>query len=98
VVLTNPTELAVALRYSANEMMAPRVVAKGAGFIARRIREIARQHSIPLMENKPLARLLYRQVEVGQEIPENLYRAVAEVLAYVLRLRQNRDQGLGARG
>ncbi|MBI3304277.1 MAG: flagellar biosynthesis protein FlhB [Deltaproteobacteria bacterium] len=100
VVITNPTELAVALRYSLHEMAAPRVVAKGAGFVARRIREIAREHSIPLMENKPLARLLYREVEVGQEIPDTLYRAVAEVLAYVFRLRQGRngtgDQRVGS--
>jgi flagellar biosynthetic protein FlhB len=95
VVITNPTELAIALRYSLTDMTAPRVVAKGAGFIAGRIREIAREHSIPLMENKPLARLLYRQVEIGHEIPETLYRAVADVLAYVFRLRQGR--GLEAR-
>jgi flagellar biosynthetic protein FlhB len=95
VVITNPTELAVALRYSLNEMTAPRVVAKGAGFVAARIREVARAKGIPLMENKPLARLLYRQVEIGQEVPESLYRAVAEVLAYVFRLRQRRGLGVG---
>lgn len=95
VVITNPTHLAIGLRYRPEEMTAPRVVAKGSGFIAQRIREIARANSIPIMENKPLARLLYRQVEVGQDIPESLYRTVAEVLAYVLRLRQER--GLGAR-
>lgn len=95
VVITNPTHLAIGLRYRPEEMTAPRVVAKGSGFIAQRIREIARANSIPIMENKPLARLLYSQVEVGQDIPESLYRTVAEVLAYVLRLRQER--GLGAR-
>jgi flagellar biosynthetic protein FlhB len=96
VVITNPTHLAVALRYRPENMTAPRVVAKGAGFVAQRIREIARSNSIPILENKPLAQMLYRQVEVGQEIPESLYRAVAEVLAYIFRLRQERQ--LGARG
>jgi flagellar biosynthetic protein FlhB len=95
VVITNPTHFAVALRYRPEEMTAPRVVAKGAGFVAQRIREIARSNSIPILENKPLARVLYRQVEVGHEIPESLYRTVAEVLAYLMRLRQERR--LGAR-
>jgi flagellar biosynthetic protein FlhB len=90
VVITNPEELAVALRYHAQEMGAPRVVAKGAGHIARQIRSVARAHGIPIAENKPVARLLYRTVEVGKEIPENLYRTVAEVLAYVYRLRRGR--------
>jgi len=90
VVVTNPEELAVALRYRLKEMGAPRVVAKGAGHIARNIRAVARERGIPIAENKPLARLLYRTVEVGKEIPENLYRTVAEVLAYVYRLRNGR--------
>ena len=93
VVITNPTELAVALRYQMADMAAPRVVAKGAGLIAARIREIARAHGVPIVENKPLARLLYRQVEIGQEVPENVYRAVAEVLAYVMRLRRGQPAG-----
>jgi flagellar biosynthesis protein FlhB len=88
VIITNPTHLAVALRYRANEMSAPRVLGKGAGHIAERIRAIAREKSIPIIENKPLAQLLYRQVEVGRQIPEALYRAVAEILAYVYRLRR----------
>jgi flagellar biosynthetic protein FlhB len=75
------------LRYRADEMGAPRVLAKGAGFIAEKIREVARSKGIPIVENKPLARLLYQQVEIGREIPETLYRAVAGVLAYVYRLR-----------
>jgi flagellar biosynthesis protein FlhB len=87
VVITNPTHLAIALGYRAKEMGAPRVLGKGAGFIAARIREVARSKNIPVVENKPLARLLYQQVEVGREIPESLYRAVAGVLAYVYRLR-----------
>ena len=88
VVITNPTELAVALSYRAAEMSAPRVLGKGAGYIAQKIREVAREKSIPVVENKPLAQLLHRQVDVGQEIPAALYRAVAEVLAYVYRLRR----------
>jgi flagellar biosynthetic protein FlhB len=88
VVITNPTELAIALRYRVDEMSAPRVLGKGAGYVAAKIREIAREKGIPIVENKPLARLLYRQVDVGQEIPEMVYRAVAEVLAYVYKLRR----------
>jgi flagellar biosynthetic protein FlhB len=92
VIITNPTELAIAMRYRVGEMAAPRVLGKGAGYIAEKIRQIAREKGIPIVENKPLARLLYRQVEVGQEIPETLYRAAAEVLAYVYRLRRG-DRG-----
>jgi flagellar biosynthetic protein FlhB len=88
VVITNPTELAVALSYRAAEMSAPRILGKGAGYVAQRIREVARERNIPMVENKPLAQLLYRQVEVGREIPAALYRAVAEVLAYIYRLRR----------
>lgn len=88
VVITNPTHLAIALRYRADESGAPRLLGKGAGFIAEKIREIAREKGIPIVENKLLARLLYQQVEVGREVPEKLYRAVAEVLAYVYRLRR----------
>jgi flagellar biosynthetic protein FlhB len=91
VVITNPTHLAIALRYRAEEMGAPRVMGKGAGFIAEKIREVARSKGIPVVENKPLARLLYGQVEIGREIPESLYRAVAGLLAYVYRLR-NRNR------
>jgi flagellar biosynthetic protein FlhB len=95
VVITNPTHLAIALRYRPEEMGAPKVLAKGAGFIAEKIREVARAKGIAIVENKPLARLLYKQVEVGREIPEALYRAVAGVLAYVYGLR--RVQGSPAR-
>lgn len=87
VVLTNPTHLAVALRYEAGAMAAPRVVAKGAGFIAQRIAELARQHGVPVLERKPLAQALFKAVHVGQEIPAALYMVVAEVLAHVYRLR-----------
>ena len=98
VVITNPTHLAIALRYRSDEMQAPRVIAKGAGYVAQRIREIARSHGVPIMENKPLARMLYQQVDVGQAIPESLYRAVAEVLAYVFRLQRERGWGVRTQG
>ena len=87
VVITNPTHLAVALRFNAAEMPAPRVVAKGADHIAERIRDIAREHDVPLVENRELARALYQVAEPGDYIPVDLYRAVAEVLAYVYRLK-----------
>ncbi|MFZ0132711.1 MAG: flagellar biosynthesis protein FlhB [Desulfobacterales bacterium] len=87
VVITNPTHLAVALRFDAARMIAPQVVAKGAGFVAERIRSIAVENDVPLVEDKPLARTLYKIVEVGHTIPADLYKAVAEVLAYVYRLR-----------
>jgi flagellar biosynthetic protein FlhB len=87
VVITNPTHFAIALRFDAENMVAPRVVAKGADHIAARIREIAAEHGVPLVENKPLAQALYRMVELGDYIPAELYRAVAEVLAYVYRLK-----------
>jgi flagellar biosynthetic protein FlhB len=86
VVVTNPTEFAVALKYDTNAMHAPRVIAKGQGFMAARIREIAIAAGVPILERKPLARALYKLVEVGQEIPEQFYAAVAEILAYVYEL------------
>lgn len=88
VVVTNPTRLAVALAYDPARMSAPRVTAKGAGHVARRIREIARENRVPLVEQRPLARILYRTVPVDGAIPPDLYRAVAEILAYVYRLRR----------
>ncbi len=87
VIITNPTRLAIALKFDAREMIAPQVLAKGAGHIAGRIREIAREHQIPVVEEKPLAQALYKMVEIGDYIPAELYRAVAEVLAYVYRLK-----------
>ncbi|MEO3945088.1 flagellar biosynthesis protein FlhB [Gorillibacterium sp. CAU 1737] len=87
VIITNPTHFAVALKYDADEMAAPRVIAKGADYIALKIKELGRQHDIVLMENKPLARALYGQVEIGQAIPAELFQAVAEVLAYVYKLK-----------
>ena len=87
VVITNPTELAVAIQYEPQSMAAPIVVAKGAGLIAQRIRLIALEHGIPIVEKKPLAQALYREVEIHQPIPHDKYAAVAEVLAYVYHLK-----------
>jgi flagellar biosynthetic protein FlhB len=87
VVITNPTHLAIALRFKSDEMPAPRVVAKGADYIAERIRETAREHNVPIVENKPLAQTLFKMTDLGDYIPVDLYRAVAEVLAYVYRLK-----------
>ncbi|WP_447977060.1 flagellar biosynthesis protein FlhB [Candidatus Nitrospira bockiana] len=87
VVITNPTHVAVALRYEQKTMGAPVVVAKGAGYIAERIKEIAAEHGVMVVENKPVARTLYQLVEVGREVPVDLYRAVAEILALVYRAR-----------
>lgn len=87
VVITNPTSLAIALKYDTQIMMAPRVVAKGAGVIAENIKKIAEENSIPIVEDKPLAQTLFKAVEIGEYIPVELYRAVAEILAYVYRLK-----------
>lgn len=88
VVITNPTHLAIALQYRPESMRAPKVVAKGRLLIAEKIKEVARQHGVPVIENKPLAQALYKTVEVGSEIPPLLYQAVAEVLAFIFSLRQ----------
>jgi flagellar biosynthetic protein FlhB len=87
VVITNPLELAIAVAYRNEAMAAPQVLAKGRGAVAERIRQIARSHGIPIVENRPLARALFKEVDVGQQIPAALYKAVAEVLAYVYRLK-----------
>jgi flagellar biosynthesis protein FlhB len=87
VIITNPTHLAVALRYQYKDMSAPKVVAKGAELVAEKIKEIARGHRIPLVENKPLAQTLFKTVDLGQSIPSSLYQVVADILAYVYRLR-----------
>lgn len=86
VVVTNPTHFAVALQYDSATMQAPKVVAKGADFMAMRIRQIAVANGVPLVERKPLARALYADIEVGQEVPSEHYAAVAEILAYVYRV------------
>lgn len=93
VVVTNPTHYAVALKYADGAMRAPMVVAKGADEVAAKIRELALEHAIPILEAPPLARALYQHAELEHEIPEALYTAVAEVLAYVFQLRIYREQG-----
>lgn len=85
-VITNPTHFAIAIRYDQNSMAAPRVVAKGADLLARRIREIAMENDVPIIEKPSLARALYKSVEIGQEVPAEFYKAIAEVLAFVYRM------------
>ena len=92
-VVVNPTHFAVAIRYHMDSMAAPLVVAKGRNFLALRIRQIAIEHQVPIVENPPLAQALHKSVEVGQEIPPHLYRAVAEILAYIFRLMNGRMPG-----
>ncbi|MFV0519767.1 MAG: flagellar biosynthesis protein FlhB [Lachnospirales bacterium] len=87
VIITNPTHFAVAIKYDNSVGSAPKVVAKGQDFLALKIREIATEHDITIVENKPLARTLYASVDIGKEIPQDLYQAVAEVLAYVYKLK-----------
>jgi flagellar biosynthesis protein FlhB len=89
VIVTNPTHISIAIKYDTETYAAPVVVAKGVGPIAMRIREIAKENSIPLVEDKPLARTLNKTVEVGQMIPASLYKAVAEILAYVYKLKHS---------
>ncbi|ADO48169.1 flagellar biosynthetic protein FlhB [[Enterobacter] lignolyticus SCF1] len=93
VIVTNPTHYSVALQYVEGKMSAPKVVAKGAGLIALRIREIGQEHRVPVLEAPPLARALYRHAEIGQQIPGTLYAAVAEVLAWVWQLKRWRLAG-----
>jgi flagellar biosynthetic protein FlhB len=90
VVITNPTHYAIALAYRAETMAAPKVVAKGVDFLARRIREIALEHDVPIIENPPLARALHASVEVDDEIPPQHYQAVAQIIGFVMRARQGR--------
>ncbi|MFH1076022.1 MAG: flagellar biosynthesis protein FlhB [Pseudomonadota bacterium] len=87
VVVTNPTHLALAISYDSSSMRAPKILAKGANIVAEKIKEIARQHDITIVENKVLAQALYKLVEIGQEVPSQFYQAVAEVLAYVYKLK-----------
>ncbi|MCE0491371.1 flagellar type III secretion system protein FlhB [Pantoea sp. Mb-10] len=93
VIVTNPTHYSVALQYQEGKMSAPKVIAKGAGDIALKIRELAKEHRIPILEAPPLARALYRHTEIGQFIPGALYSAVAEVLAWVWQLRRWKREG-----
>lgn len=88
VVITNPTHFAVAIKYDAETSKAPVVLAKGEDYLAQKIKEAAREHHIEIVENKPLARMLYANVDIGQEIPPELYQAVAEILAMVYNMRE----------
>jgi flagellar biosynthetic protein FlhB len=88
VVVTNPTHFAVALRYVQGETEAPIVVAKGADLVAARIRELAQENEVPIVENPPLARALYATVDLDQPVPSEHYRAVAEIIGYVMKLKQ----------
>lgn len=88
VVITNPTHFAIALKYDDESMDAPTVVAKGADFVAQKIKLIAKENDVVMVENRPLARAMYDQVEIGQRIPDEFFKAVAEVLAYVYRIKQ----------
>jgi flagellar biosynthesis protein FlhB len=92
-VVVNPTHFAVAIRYQVDSMAAPLVIAKGKNYLALRIRQLAIEHQIPIIENPPLAQALYKSVDVGQEIPPHLYRAVAEILAYIYKLMNGRLPG-----
>ncbi|WP_240375327.1 flagellar biosynthesis protein FlhB [Bacillus piscicola] len=87
VVITNPTHFAIALSYKEEQMAAPKVTAKGADYVAMRMKSLAKKHDVVMVENKLLARALYSQTEIGDEVPEELFKAVAEVLAYVYRLK-----------
>ena len=89
VVITNPTHIAVVLKYGAN-LPAPQLIAKGADFVAEKIKEIARERNIPIIENKPLARTIFKTMKIGQVIPKDLFVAVAEVLSYVYRLKKKK--------
>jgi flagellar biosynthetic protein FlhB len=92
-VVVNPTHFAVAIRYTMDSMSAPLVAAKGKNYLALRIRRIAVEHQVPIIENPPLAQALYKSADVGQEIPPHLYRAVAEILAYIFKLMNGRLPG-----
>jgi flagellar biosynthesis protein FlhB len=91
-VVVNPTHFAIAIRYEMDTMAAPVVVAKGKNYLAARIRAIASEHQIPIVENPPLAQALYKSADVGQEIPAQLYRAVAEILAYIFKIKNSRGR------
>lgn len=93
VVITNPTELAIAVQYDPETMIAPIVVAKGAGVVAQRIRKLALEHGVPIVEKKPLAQALYKEVDLNHPIPDQMYAGVAEVLAYVYQLKGKKMPG-----
>jgi flagellar biosynthetic protein FlhB len=90
VVVTNPTHISIVIRYNQETMIAPEIVGKGSDHLAMRIREIAKENDIPIVENVPLARALYKTVKVGEGVPRSLYKAVAEILAFVYKLRRKK--------
>jgi flagellar biosynthetic protein FlhB len=87
VIITNPTHFAVAISYDSSKAPAPVVIAKGQDYLAKRIKEVAKENNVEVVENKPLAQTLYRTVDIGQEVPPELYQAVAEILAFVYRIK-----------
>ena len=87
VVITNPTHYAVAIKYEPTERDAPYVIAKGEAYLAQKIKEVAKEHGVEIVENKPVARALYHNVEIGESVPPELYQAVAEILAFVYHLQ-----------
>src|SRR5690606_32510180 len=90
VIITNPTHISIVIKYDSVNMIAPQVIGKGSEHLALKIREIAKLHNIPIVENVPLARALYKTVKEGEGVPRNLYKAVAEVLAFVYKLKKKR--------
>ena len=94
VIVTNPSHYAIALKYDERRMVAPQLVAKGGGLLAERIMQLGREHNVPLLQAPPLARALYRHAEIGDAVPQRLYTAVAEVLAYVYQLRKPTYSGV----
>ena len=87
-VVTNPTHIACALKYNADEMASPMLIAKGTELIAKKIIDIAREHAVPVIENAPVARALYKMVDLNQQIPPELYKAIAEILLFVYNLKK----------
>lgn len=90
VIVTNPTHISIVIKYDGETMIAPEIIGKGQDHLAMRIREIAKEHGVPIVENVPLARALYKTVKVGQGVPRSLYKAVAEILAFVYRMKKKR--------
>ena len=94
VIITNPTHISIVLKYDSETMISPTIIGKGADNLAMKIREVAKEHDIPIVENVPLARALYKTVKVGEPVPRTLYKAAAEVLAFVYKLKR-RKKALG---
>ncbi|MPN61437.1 Flagellar biosynthetic protein FlhB [bioreactor metagenome] len=90
VIITNPTHIAIAIKYESGKSNAPTLIAKGSGHVAIKIKEIAKEHEIPIIENKPLARLMFNEVDIETEIPSEMYQAVAEILALVYKMKKGK--------